>query len=178
MEMNNKNDMPVFIDNDLEPYTLLHDIICNWWVIVLGAIAGALLTYVVVSSRYVPEYTTQATFVVASKDDANAYSNLNSANEMAKRFEKILKSNIMEKKICEELKVEELNADIHAKVLEGTNMLVLNVTTDTPKNSIDIIRTIMDNYSSVSLYTVGSAVMDVLEEPKVPYMPDNPLNAS
>ena len=54
MEMNNKNDMPVFIDNDLEPYTLLHDIICNWWVIVLGAIAGALLTYVVVSSRYVP----------------------------------------------------------------------------------------------------------------------------
>lgn len=177
MEMNNKNDMPVFIDNDLEPYTLLHDIICNWWVIVLGAIAGALLTYVVVSSRYVPEYTTQATFVVASKDDANAYSNLNSANEMAKRFEKILKSNIMEKKICEELKVEELNADIHAKVLEGTNMLVLNVTTDTPKNSIDIIRTIMDNYSSVSLYTVGSAVMDVLEEPKVPYMPDNPLNA-
>ena len=45
-------------------------------------------------------------------------------------------------------------------------MLVLNVTTDTPKNSIDIIRTIMDNYSSVSLYTVGSAVMDVLEEPR------------
>ena len=51
MEMNNKNDMPVFIDNDLEPYTLLHDIICNWWVIVLGAIAGALLTYVVEGRR-------------------------------------------------------------------------------------------------------------------------------
>lgn len=42
---------------------------------------------------------------------------------------------------------------------------------------IDIIRTVMDNYSSVSLYTVGSAVMDVLEEPKVPYTPDNPLDA-
>ena len=36
---------------------------------------------------------------------------------------------------------------------------------------------VMDNYSSVSLYTVGSAVMDVLEEPKVPYTPDNPLDA-
>lgn len=81
----------------------------------------------------------------------------------------------MEKKICEKLKVEELDADIHAKVLEGTNMLVLSVTADTPKDSIDIIRTVMDNYSSVSLYTVGSAVMDVLEEPKVPYTPDNPL---
>ena len=100
-----------------------------------------------------------------------------SANTMAKTFEKILKSNIMEKKICEKLKVEELDADIHAKVLEGTNMLVLSVTADTPKDSIDIIRTVMDNYSSVSLYTVGSAVMDVLEEPKVPYTPDNPLDA-
>ena len=177
MESNNRNDMPAFMDTDLDPYTLVHDIVSNWWVIILGAIAGALLTYVVVSSRYVPEYTTQATFVVASRGDANAYSNLSSANTMAKTFEKILKSNIMEKKICEKLKVEELDADIHAKVLEGTNMLVLSVTADTPKDSIDIIRTVMDNYSSVSLYTVGSAVMDVLEEPKVPYTPDNPLDA-
>lgn len=123
------------------------------------------------------EGVAEATFVVASRGDANAYSNLSSANTMAKTFEKILKSNIMEKKICEKLKVEELDADIHAKVLEGTNMLVLSVTADTPKDSIDIIRTVMDNYSSVSLYTVGSAVMDVLEEPKVPYTPDNPLDA-
>lgn len=122
-------------------------------------------------------YNFIATFVVSSRGDANAYSNLSSANTMAKTFEKILKSNIMEKKICEKLKVEELDADIHAKVLEGTNMLVLSVTADTPKDSIDIIRTVMDNYSSVSLYTVGSAVMDVLEEPKVPYTPDNPLDA-
>ena len=177
MEMNSKNDMPAFMDNDLEPYTLIHDIICNWWVILLGVIAGALLTYVVVSSRYVPEYTTQATFVVTSKADANGYS-LNSANEMAKRFEKILKSNIMKTKICEVLEVEELDADVHAKVLEGTNLLVLTVTADTPKDAIDTIRTVMDNYSSVSLYTVGSSVMDVLEEPKIPYTPDNPLNAS
>ena len=143
MESSNRNDMPVFMDNDLDPYTLVHDIVSNWWVIILGAIAGALLTYVVVSSRYVPEYTTQATFVVASRGDANAYSNLSSANTMAKTFEKILKSNIMEKKICEKLKVEELDADIHAKVLEGTNMLVLSVTADTPKDSIDIIRTVI-----------------------------------
>ena len=77
--------------------------------------------------------------------------------------------------LCE---VEELDADIHAKVLEGTNMLVLSVTADTPKESIDIIRTVMDNYSSVSLYTVGSAVMDVLEEPIIRWMQaDRPRRA-
>ena len=39
--------MPAFMDTDLDPYTLVHDIVSNWWVIILGAIAGALLTYVV-----------------------------------------------------------------------------------------------------------------------------------
>ena len=48
MESNNRNDMPAFMDTDLDPYTLVHDIVSNWWVIILGAIAGALLTYVVV----------------------------------------------------------------------------------------------------------------------------------
>ena len=50
--------MPAFMDTDLDPYTLVHDIVSNWWVIILGAIAGALLTYVVVCCRFVPEYIT------------------------------------------------------------------------------------------------------------------------
>ena len=36
MESNNRNDMPAFMDTDLDPYTLVHDIVSNWWVIILG----------------------------------------------------------------------------------------------------------------------------------------------
>lgn len=178
MENSNKNDMPAFMETDLEPFTLVHDILASWWVILLGALAGMMLTYVVVSSRYVPAYSAQATFVVSSKSSSGGYVNLSSANSMAQTFEKILKSNVMEKTICEQLEMDELEADIRTEVIEGTNLLILTVTADTPKESIDIIRTIMDNYSSVSLYAVGSAVLDVLEEPQVPYAPDNPLNAA
>lgn len=161
----------------IEPYTLVHDILSNWWVILLGAIAAALLTYVVVSEQYVPKYSTSATFVVASKQNSNAMSNLSSANGMAKTFEKILQSNIMKKTIEEELGVDIEDAEIKAEVLEGTNMLVLTVTENSPKEAIDLIRAIMDNYTTVSFYTVGNTVMDVLEEPRVPFAPDNPLNA-
>lgn len=177
--MENKNDgnVPVFMESDIEPFTLVRDILKNWWVIVLGAAAGFMLMYVAVSARYVPEYTTQTTFVVASRAGSGTYSNLSSANEMAKTFKKILESSIMNKTICGVMGVDEIDAQIDAKVVEGTNLLVLSVTADTPKDSIDIIRTVMDNYSSVSLYTTGNAVMDVLEEPTIPYSPDNPLNA-
>lgn len=172
----NRNDAVVMPDTEIDPFTLLQDILKNWWAIFLGALAGAMLMYVMVNVRYVPEYTTSATFVVASKDDANMYSNLSSANSMAQTFEKILKSTVMQKTICEELKVDELDAKISTEVLEGTNLLVLKVTADTPKQAIDVIRTIMDNYTKVSFYTVGNAVMNVLEEPKVPYSADNPLD--
>lgn len=172
----NRNDMAVMPDTEIEPFTLLLDILKNWWVILLGALAGAMLMHVFVNVRYVPEYTTSTTFVVASKDDANMYSNLSSANTMAQTFEKILKSTVMKKTICEELDVEDLNAKISAEVIEGTNLLVLKVTADTPKYAIDVIRTITDHYTEVSFYTIGNAVMNVLEEPKVPYSADNPLN--
>ena len=161
----------------IEPFTLLHDILTNWWVILLGAAAAAMLTYVGVNMRYVPQYTTSATFVVASKGNSNAVNNLSSANTMAKTFESILKSNVMKKTVCEKLGLEEMDTEIHTQVLEGTNLLVLSVTEDSPKEAIDMIRAIMDNYSSVSFYTVGNVVMDVLEEPKVPVSPDNPLDA-
>ena len=161
----------------IEPFTLLHDILMNWWVILLGAAAAAMLTYVAVNMRYVPRYTTSTTFVVASKGNSNAVSNLSSANSMAKTFESILKSNVMKKTLCEKLGVKEIDAEINTQVLEGTNLLVLSVTENSPKEAIDLIRAIMDNYSSVSFYTLGNAVMDVLEEPKVPMSADNPLNA-
>lgn len=173
---NHRDDIPEVVDTEVEPFTLVHDILTHWWYILMGALAAAMLTYVVVNMRYVPEYTTTATFVVSSKGSNNTYSNLNSANEMAQTFQKILESSIMKKTVCEELGVDEIDADIQTEVLEGTNLLVLNVTADTPKESIDIIRSIMDHYTEVSIYTVGNAVMDVLEEPEIPYIADNPLN--
>ena len=172
----NKNDMAVLPDTQIEPFTLLQDIIKNWWVILLGALAGAMFMYVFVNVRYEPKYSTSTTFVVASKENANMYSNLSSANTMAQTFEKILKSTVMKKTICEELNIEELDADITTQVIEGTNLLVLKVTADTPKYAIDVIRTIMDHYTEVSFYTVGNAVLNVLEEPKIPFTADNPLD--
>ena len=164
--------------NEIELFTLVQDILKNIIFIILGGLAAAMLTFVVVNVRYVPQYTTNTTFVVGAKGSNNTYANLNSAYTMATTFQKVLESTVMEETICKALGVEEIDAEITTEVMEGTNLLVLTVTDDTAKDSIDIIRTIMDNYSDVALYTVGDAVMTVLEEPEVPYVMNNPLNSS
>ena len=176
---NNRDSASAQTATKFEPISLIRDIFKNWWVILMGAIAGAMIFYVVSSIRYVPNYHTQATFVITSRANANAYNNLSSANSMAEAFQKILESTIMKKTICEKLDMDTLDADISANVVKGTNMLILSVTAHSPKDSIDIIKTIMDNYTSVSYYTVGTTVLDVLEDPKIPYAPVNaPQNGS
>lgn len=157
--------------------TVFYDILHNWWVILLGAAAAAMLTFVVVNETYVPKYSTRTTFVVGSKSDFNASSNLSTANNMANTFQRILQSNVMKKILMEKLGVEELTDEIRAEVIGGTNLLVVTATSDSPKEAIDLMRAVMENYTSVSYYTAGDAVMDVLEEPSIPMNPDNPLNS-
>ena len=171
---NNRENASAQTETEFEPISLVCDILKNWWVILFGALAGAMLFYVASSMIYVPNYRTQATFVITSRENANAYNNLSSANSMAETFQKILESTIMKKTICEKLDMDKLDADISANVVKGTNMLTLSVTAHSPKDSIDIIKTVMDNYTSISYYTVGTTVLDVLEDPKIPYAPVNP----
>ena len=163
-------------NNKVEPFTLAHDILVNWWVILLGALAAAMLTFVGASLRYEPQYTTSATFAVVSVN-GTAYSNLSSANTMAGTFQKIIESSSMNKILCEQLHVDYVDADINTSIVENTNLLELSVAADSPKDAYDIIHIIMDNYSSISYYSVGGSILETLQEPSIPMSPTNPLNA-
>lgn len=172
----NRNDVPV-TELEIDIYTLIRDIVSNIVFVLIGAIASAMLVYVLVCARYEPQYTTSTTFVVGSKGSNNTYTNLNAAYTMAQTMQKVLESTVMKKTICEAMNVDEIDAEINTEVMESTNLLVLSVTADNPKDAIDIIRIIMDNYSDISIFAVGDAVLNVLEEPSIPYTPDNHLDA-
>lgn len=160
----------------IEPFTLVHDILVNWWVILLAAVSAAMIAFVGVSVRWVPQYTTSTTFVVQSRNTSASYSSLGSANTMATTFQKIVESSAMQDILCTKLGVDRIDADIQASVAEGTNLLNLSVTASTPKEAFDVMQGILDNYSSITLYTVGDIVLTVLQSPSVPFSPDNPLN--
>ena len=160
----------------IEPFTLVHDILVNWWVILLAAVSAAMIAFVGVSVRWVPEYTTSTTFVVQSRNTSASYSTLGSANTMATTFQKIVESSAMQDILCAKMGTDKIDAEIQASVAEGTNLLNLSVTAATPKEAFNVMQGILDNYSSITLYTVGDIVLTVLQSPSVPFSPDNPLN--
>ena len=45
----NRDEISAAVDSGVDLFTLVQDILRNWWVILLGALAGAMLTYVVTS---------------------------------------------------------------------------------------------------------------------------------
>ena len=124
----------------------------------LGAAASAMIGHIVANEQYYFTYTTSATFVVSSRgSDNNVYNNLSSAQTLAAAFSNVLNSSIVKKKVCEDLGLSEFSAQVGAEVISETNLLVLTVTADTSEMAYRIIRSIMENYTSVFQSEIGRA---------------------
>ena len=79
-------------------YTIVTDVLKNLWVAVAVGLAAALLSYVVASVRYVPEYRSSTTFVVSARGTSTgAYANVSAANQMAEVFQAVLDSQVLKK---------------------------------------------------------------------------------
>ena len=152
----------------LDLYSVLRDAMRNLWAILLGALAVAMIVNMAVRTDYRNTYSTTATFVVTSRTSTNTYSNLSAANTMADSFSNILNSNMMKKRVTKELGLSDFSATTSARVIEGTNLLTLRVTADSPYITYRITRSIMDNISSLTQYVSTDMVLDVLQEPAVP----------
>ena len=164
---------------NIDYYCVFRDVMRNLFYIILGAIACCMVATVISTEQYNASYTTSATFVVSTKGSSNyAYSNLSAASTSATTFSNILNSSIMQQMVCDDLGLKSFDATAKAEVIEETNLLVLSVTADSPYKAYSIIRSIMDNYSSIEVSLNNSSIMEVLEEPEVPSAPDSRLSTT
>lgn len=158
--------------------SIARDVIRQWWAILLFSVAVALIVNTIVNFIYVPEYLTSTTFVVTTKGtNTSVYENITNASDTAERFRTVLESNILKRTIAKELQVGEYNADTEIAVLEETNLIVLTVKHSSALMSYKYLRSIMENYGSISEYVIKGVVLDVLQEPTIPLKPTNSSNA-
>lgn len=154
--------------------SIVKDVVRQWWVILLLALSASMLTNVWVDYTYKPEYTVTSTFVVTAKGmNSNIYQNLSSTKELAERFSQVLNSSILKKKVAEELGLKEFDAKTSAEVLPETNLMELEVKAGTAMEAYHVIKSIMENYSTVSDYVVENVVLEVIQPPLIPSGPSN-----
>lgn len=165
--------------NKIDIISIVRDILRQWWVILILSISAALFANVWVSETYQPEYTTKTTFAVTAKGlNNNVYQNLTSTKELATRFSQVLESNVLKKKVAEELGMKEFRAHTSVEQIPETNLLTLTVTAGSSMESYNVLESVMRNYNTVSDYVIENVILETVQPPLVPDKPSNPIQRS
>lgn len=161
----------------LDVMSVARDVLREWRTILLLAIAISLLTNVFVTMRYNPIFTTKTTFAVTTKGmNGNVYQDLNSATTMASRFQEVLDSNLLKKRIMKDLGMEKLDATMTANQVEETNMIELSVSAHSATDAYRILNSVLSNYKQVSDYVVGDVILETIQRPTIPTGASNAPN--
>ena len=156
---------------------MLKDIGREWITILLLSIAAALFADIWICATYQPEYKTSTTFVVTAKGmNSNIYQNLTSTKDLAQQFTEILGSNVLKKKVAQDIGVNSLDVETSVDLVPETNLITLSVKAKTAAESYRVLRSVMETYNTVSDYAIKNVIIDTIQQPSVAMSPSNPLN--
>lgn len=174
--MNKQNEM--FWEN-LELRCILLGLLRNIWLVVLSALIGCMAVRVAADTVYSPEYASQITFAVTSKSGiSSAYGNMTAANEVSVIFSEILESDLMAKRICQELGTSSLPGTLSAQTLGETNMLVVTARSSSPRMAFLMVQAVKEHYTEFSSHIDKNAVLQILSDAQVSTTPVNALDTS
>ena len=157
--------------------SMLKDIGREWLTILLLSISAALFADIWICATYQPEYKTSTTFVVTAKGmNTNIYQNLNSTKDLAQQFTEILGSNVLKKKVAQDLGMNSLNVETSVDLVPETNLITLSVKAGTAAESYRVLQSIMENYNTVSDYAIKNVIIETIQQPVVAMSPTNPLD--
>ena len=163
-------------ETDWDLRSILRDLAKSGWVILLIACSAAMVTYTVLTVCHRDRYTVKTTFAVMGRgENASAASSLAATYDMTQKFEAILENSILKKKVTEELKLSSFPAKMSASIVPESNLMELSVTADSPKTAFRILKSVLENYTSVSDYIIPAVVLETLQQPQVTGIPSNEI---
>jgi len=172
--MDRSNKLIYFKNIDI--YSILKDVASNWWVILLSACIGTMITYTVIRESYVPMYSSTAVYVVTPKSSSGyRSSDKQAAQNAANAFKGLLEQEIMQTRIKHDLKTTEWKASIGVEMLTETNLMNLTISSEDPLVAFKLIDYIMENYAELSQYLNEDAVFEELKPAEVATFPNNTL---
>ena len=163
--------------NNFDFQGIFRDVSKQWFSILLIGLSAALLTFVIVSILYKPNYTTKTALFVTGAGKSNVYNDVYNSSQVASKFTEIVNSNVLQNKVAKEIGQKGFIGTATAENIKETNIMEVRVTAPTAEISFQEMKSILENYGSVSDYVLTGVVLKILDPPRVPTGPDNPNNA-
>lgn len=157
---------------------MVRDILKNWWMIFLTALAVALFAGAWQQFRYMPQYTADTTFVIgkAGYNYNTISANLQQAETTTKQYSQIVGSSILRKQVCEELGMDEFDATVSVETVPSSNLMKLSVTAGSPREAYLISQSVADHAVELMGYFMYGVTIQTLEEAVIPESPSNLLH--
>lgn len=158
----------------IDYYSILKDLLRNFWVVLLSLVIGAMSIYIAECSIYKPEYTSTATVVVNVKGASTVTSSTyNISSEMAQVFSKVFSEPAMKNAATEHLGIEKFDGRVAATVLTDTNFINISVVSDSPQKSYELLNAILHVYPNISEDVFKNSVITILKHPSMPSSPSS-----
>lgn len=175
-----KNDLPAAEERQIRPDAgiVAAELIRCRWLLLIGLLISAMLSYVFVTETYKEEYSSTATFFVTSKGSVTStvFTNIETAKSLTEAFQYLLESDAMRRTVLDAIGETEFSGTITTSQLPETNIMSLTVTSDSPGLTFKIIRAVINNHHLITDNVMSNAAMDVLMQPTVPKAPTRALN--
>ena len=162
-----------FSGGDLHPVLLIREVLRKFWAIVLAAIIFACCGYVLRDATYQPIYRTSTTLVVMQGGSTSVYGNRSAANTLANNLSKLLNGEMLRRTIAEELGVDKVDGEISAETIPESNLVVVTVSSSSPRMAFSILRAAMDHYNDLGTRSLGKISVAVLYPASAPLAPIN-----
>ena len=162
--------------DEINLHGLLASLLKNLWVVAALCISAVLCYTSVCRLTYTPTYTSTATFMVSAKDSTSAYNSLTTTQSMASVFVEVFQSNVLREKIDAQMPDGRFDGTINTTTIPETNLLIVTATSAEPDVAFRALKSLVENYESISDYIFSNAQLEVIKDPIIPAVPSNPLN--
>ncbi len=152
----------------INPFTLINDLLYNWWVILLAAIIGFSGYQVYHSAFVVEKYTSTTTVAVnlSGYTDNATVTSLSRTIEIATAFQNVLKSSALVD-IVEEQIGEEITGTLQAVQKTETNLIDISVTDISPEKAYKTLTAVYENYPLLTDNAFSNIIISVVTPPSM-----------
>lgn len=149
-------------------FTLLNDLLYNWWVILLAAIIGFSGCQIYNSAFVEEKYTSTATIAVnlSGYTDNATVTSLTRTIEIATAFQNVLQSSALVD-IVEEKLGDKITGTLTATQKEETNLINISVTDISPEKAYITLKAVCENYPILTDSAFSNIIISVITPPNM-----------
>lgn len=150
-------------------YTILRDVLINWWVILLAVIVGFVGSSSYYTFLHKERYVSSMTVSINLSGYTSEATALSLARTVviAENLDDVFQSNALRDVVEKDMGMA-LTGDIKAEQIQETNLIRISVTDVTPSKAYDTLVSIYNNYYKVTDYVFTNVIIRTVVNPDMP----------